>query len=228
MRFAVALIAAVALLLPAAAGARERARDARVAPAKVAAKACKSRSGAARRACVARTLRSTCRLRRYRAARDCRAMRRAAAKAPATVPAPVADPGPPAAAASPDAPVADAGGPAPDAVAGTAAGGGITPPVAKPPQRSRLQVSAREFSLTPSRTTLPSGVTRVEFANFGEDPHDLRARPGNGGADLFAFPSVAADARHTEDIDFTPGSWTFYCALPEHEVLGMKVTIAVG
>jgi plastocyanin len=102
-------------------------------------------------------------------------------------------------------------------------------PVSFPqPSLSCLQVTAREFSLTPSRATLPAGVTRIELVNLGEDPHDLRARPADGGSDRFAFRSVAAGGRHAENVDLGPGRWTFFCALPGHEVLGMRATVTVS
>ncbi|MEA2479734.1 MAG: hypothetical protein QOJ07_1656 [Thermoleophilaceae bacterium] len=225
MRIVLAVMALAALALPATAGAAQHARDARVSPARLAAKACKAKTaGKARRACVASKLRSTCRKAAYRAHRDCRAAAGTHRVVP-VAPAPAADPGPPAPPAggtssAPADPAAPASGPA---LPGT-----IAPPtVTVPPALSRLQVTAREFSLTPSRTILTAGVTRVELANFGEDPHDLHARPAAGGADAFAFPSVGAGEHHTEDVSLSAGTWTFDCALPEHELLGMQATITV-
>ena len=93
MRTAVAMAAAVALLAPAAAPARERAKESRVSPSRIAAQACKARAASARRGCVARKLRGICRVRRYRVHRDCRAARRVTAPAAQV---PVVDPGPPA------------------------------------------------------------------------------------------------------------------------------------
>lgn len=223
-----ALVAAAATtFMMASTAAAERASEARVTPARLAAKACKARKGTARRACVARRLRSTCRARRYRQHRDCRVVRRESAPGPAPAPAPVPDPGPPAA----PAPTAELFGAVEDPVApGAPVIAPVTPvapAVILPPALSRMQVTAREFSLTPSRTVLPAGVTRVELLNLGEDPHDLRARPAAGGADDFAFPSVTAGNRHTQDVTLGPGTWTFFCALPEHEVLGMGTTVTV-
>ena len=43
---------------------------------------------------------------------------------------------------------------------------------------ARVQVVANEYSFSLSRTTLKPGTAVIELANFGQDPHDLRAAAG--------------------------------------------------
>jgi hypothetical protein len=97
-----------------------------------------------------------------------------------------------------------------------------------PPPLGHLQVRAREFSLTLSRTTLAAGRVAIELANVGQDPHDLRVErvddPGTG----FDFALTKSGARSTERLDLGAGAWKLYCTLPGHEEAGMHAHIAVA
>ncbi len=111
-------------------------------------------------------------------------------------------------------------GEAPPAEGG--AGGGSAPQ-----GPAHVQVSAKEFSLTLSRPNATAGPIVVELVNAGQDEHNLHIRPAGGGPDVGAVGIVLPG--HHSDVEFhlAPGSYTFYCALPAHEALGMKATFTV-
>ena len=127
--------------------------------------------------------------------------------APAATPAPA----PPTASASPV-----AGAPAP-----------VTPSApAAPP--ARLQVTAREWSLTLSRGSVPAGNVIAELVNRGEDGHDLHVRPAAGGPDVLALPETASGGVFDSDSTaLAAGTYTVYCSLPGHEAAGMHATLTV-
>lgn len=105
----------------------------------------------------------------------------------------------------------------------------VTPPPITPPPATlgHVQVTAREYSLALSRTTLAAGATSVELDNFGQDPHDLRVErvdsPSTGFSFELAKPSTVSSQRFT----LTPGDWKLYCTLPGHEALGMVAQLTV-
>jgi len=90
---------------------------------------------------------------------------------------------------------------------------------------ARLQVTAREYSFTLSRDTVPAGPIIIELVNAGQDAHNLHIAPADGGADVAVFP-LTQPGTH-EDLQFTlaAGSYTLYCSLPGHEAMGMMATL---
>ena len=102
------------------------------------------------------------------------------------------------------------------------------PPSPPPKPLGHLQVRAREFSLTLSRTTLGAGRVAVELDNLGQDPHDLRVErtddPGTG----FDFALAKSGTRSTKQLDLGPGTWKLYCTLPGHDQAGMHAQVTVG
>jgi Cu/Ag efflux pump CusA len=93
---------------------------------------------------------------------------------------------------------------------------------------ARLGVSAREFSLTLSRTELASGAAIVELVNYGEDPHDLRIARADGGGTPVDFPETASRERSSRTVTLAPGSYTLLCTLPGHAQAGMRATLTVA
>jgi len=104
------------------------------------------------------------------------------------------------------------------------------PAVLPPPPRplTRLQVVAREWSVVPSKPTLPSGRVVVELDNLGQDPHDLRVERVDSPATGFAFAPARAGSRETQSLQLGSGTWKLYCTLPGHDALGMHALISVG
>ena len=83
-------------------------------------------------------------------------------------------------------------------------------------------VTAREFSLTLSRPSVPAGPALVELVNRGEDPHDLRV--GAAGA----IPETLSGERGTVRATLAAGTYELFCSLPGHAALGMKATLTVA
>jgi plastocyanin len=92
---------------------------------------------------------------------------------------------------------------------------------------TRLQVVAREFSFTLSRTKVHAGNAIIELANFGQDPHDLRAdRIGHTGSSA-AIDPVAGGQQGELFIKLKPGRYHLYCSLADHESRGMSAELVV-
>lgn len=109
--------------------------------------------------------------------------------------------------------------------------GGSAPPITTPtstPPPARLQITAREFSLTLSRASIAGGPAVVEFVDGGQDPHDLHIRSTSTNGDVLALP-VSLPGSHTDQaITLPPGTYTLYCSLPQHAALGMQATLTVN
>jgi plastocyanin len=104
------------------------------------------------------------------------------------------------------------------ALAGTLALGGAAP--------ARLQVAAREFSFTLSRTHLPAGQAVIELANFGQDPHDLRVQR-IGARHVAGLGDIAPGARGELTVRLAPGRYSFWCSIANHRRLGMRAVLVV-
>ena len=95
---------------------------------------------------------------------------------------------------------------------------------AAPP--ARVQVVAKEFSLSLSRPSLKAGPAIVELANFGEDPHDLRLQRV-GGTKVYGTPVVQAGGVYDLSLRLLPGRYRLWCSLGDHRALGMVATLLV-
>lgn len=103
-------------------------------------------------------------------------------------------------------------------LAGTAALGGAAP--------ARMQVVAREFSFSLSRTQLKAGSAVIELANFGQDPHDLRLQ--RVGARHIAGTRVVAPGARTElAVTLRRGRYLLWCSVADHRARGMRATLVV-
>ncbi len=91
---------------------------------------------------------------------------------------------------------------------------------------ARIQVTAKEFWFALSRRTVVAGPAIVELVNFGEDPHDLRLRR-LGGKRIYKTPLVQPGAYYDLDVKLLPGRYKLWCAVANHEALGMKATLVV-
>jgi plastocyanin len=103
-------------------------------------------------------------------------------------------------------------------LAGTIALGGAGP--------ARMQVVAREFSFSLSRTRLPAGQAVIELANFGQDPHDLRLQ--RIGARHIAGTRVVGPGTRAElSVKLLPGRYSLWCSVANHRARGMRATLVV-
>jgi plastocyanin len=117
------------------------------------------------------------------------------------------------------------------AASGAAAGHALASQVTPPPV-SHLLVYAQEWSLWPSRGSLPSGTVIVQLWNRGQDSHDLRIRrvTGSGamvGGVLGAVRATRSGQVATATWHLRAGHYELYCSMPGHMNMGMHARLAV-
>ena len=92
---------------------------------------------------------------------------------------------------------------------------------------ARTQVSASEFRLVLSRSTVPTGPVIVELYNRGEDDHDLALRRLGKGAVTrrigIVHPGKVADL----EARLAPGTFVLWCTLADHRARGMHARLVV-
>ena len=91
---------------------------------------------------------------------------------------------------------------------------------------SRLYVSADEWSLVLSRTSLAAGTARIQLHNAGEDAHDLRLRRVGGTRSLRVAETEPGDLSEIR-ATLRRGRWRLWCSLPGHARAGMRATLSV-
>jgi uncharacterized cupredoxin-like copper-binding protein len=96
---------------------------------------------------------------------------------------------------------------------------------------ARLLVYAQEWSLQPSRATLPAGPVVVQLWNRGQDAHDLRVRRMSASG---AMVGPVQGVRKTLPGRVSTGNWTLapgrymlFCSMPGHMAAGMHVIITL-
>ncbi|MEO8475866.1 MAG: plastocyanin/azurin family copper-binding protein [Actinomycetota bacterium] len=112
-----------------------------------------------------------------------------------------------------------------------------------------VAVSLKQWSITPTATTLPSGSITFDVSNEGTIPHefvvmstdtlaaDFPISSFEGEADRFDEDTAGTNAGETGDmeagatqalmLDLAPGHYAFVCNLPEHYGQGMHVDFTV-
>ncbi|MFI4993784.1 MAG: hypothetical protein ACHQCH_09245 [Solirubrobacterales bacterium] len=96
-----------------------------------------------------------------------------------------------------------------------------------PAAPAHVQVIAREYSFTLSRSEVPAGKVIVELANYGQDEHNLHATEPSEGSEAGSLPNTLPGAHPDLTLNLRPGSYTLFCSLKEHEAKGMKATLIV-
>jgi hypothetical protein len=102
---------------------------------------------------------------------------------------------------------------------------GASDGAARPP--SRLLVTGDEYSLVLSRLSVRRGRALIQFANRGEDPHDLRLRRIGSGSGTVSVPEVRPGRLVQLDTRLRTGRYRLWCSLPGHEALGMRAVLRV-
>jgi hypothetical protein len=103
----------------------------------------------------------------------------------------------------------------------------LTPLATAAPQPpARTQVSADEFSLALSRTSIRSGPAIVELVNYGEDDHDLVLRRV-GGIRTYRIGVVHPGRTAKLEARLRPGLFRLWCTLADHRALGMSAALRV-
>jgi hypothetical protein len=100
------------------------------------------------------------------------------------------------------------------------------------PAPAHLLVYAQEWSLWPSRTSVPAGTVIVQLWNRGQDAHDLRIRRQNTRGQMFG--PVLDGVRITLSGQVSQATWhlkagryELYCSMPGHLKMGMHTRLTV-
>jgi plastocyanin len=95
---------------------------------------------------------------------------------------------------------------------------------------ARLLVYAQEWSLWPSRQSLPAGRLIVQLWNRGQDAHDLRVRLLRHGVMVGRTQAAAVtqSGRLSQATwSLRPGTYQLYCSMPGHMKRGMRARITI-
>ena len=97
---------------------------------------------------------------------------------------------------------------------------------------SDLLIDAQEWSLWPSRTSVPAGTIDVELWNRGQDVHDtwIRRLDRNGqmvGPVLGKVRATLAGAISHAVWHLKRGRYELFCSMPGHMKLGMHARLTV-
>lgn len=92
---------------------------------------------------------------------------------------------------------------------------------------ARIQVTTTEFRLTMSRINVPAGRVRIELANYGEDPHDVKLRK-LGTSRVYTIPETAPGARTTRTFKLPAGRYMVWCGIADHRAMGMHAPLRVS
>ena len=95
------------------------------------------------------------------------------------------------------------------------------------PSPSRVQVSADEFTLALSRTTVRSGPVIVELVNYGEDDHDVAIRRARKGSRTFRTTVIRPGRLGRIETRLAPGRYRLWCTLADHRQRGMTGALVV-
>jgi hypothetical protein len=108
-------------------------------------------------------------------------------------------------------------------------GGAVLGPVAaaQAPAPARVQVTASEFRLALSRTTIRQGPAVIELYNLGEDDHDLALRRLGPGAVTRRTRVVSPGGLGEIESRLRAGRYALWCTLAGHRALGMRATLVV-
>ena len=91
---------------------------------------------------------------------------------------------------------------------------------------ARVQVVAKEYSLTLSRQHIKAGTATIELANFGQDLHDLRLQ--RSGARHIAGLGIVAPGKSADlTLKLLAGRYSLWCSVGNHRALGMRATLVV-
>jgi hypothetical protein len=97
---------------------------------------------------------------------------------------------------------------------------------------SNLLIYAQEWSLWPSRTSLPAGTVYVELWNRGQDIHDTWVRRLNSRGKMVG--PVLGKIKQTIPGKVSEATWhlkagryELFCSMPGHMELGMRARLTV-
>ena len=98
-----------------------------------------------------------------------------------------------------------------------------------------LMIEAQEWSLWPSRSSVPAGTVLVELWNRGQDMHDTWIRRLNSAGQMIGpvlgrVPVTRPGQISDATWHLRAGRYELFCSLPGHSDLGMhaKLTVTRG
>ncbi|HTT30049.1 MAG TPA: plastocyanin/azurin family copper-binding protein [Solirubrobacteraceae bacterium] len=109
---------------------------------------------------------------------------------------------------------------------------GVVATAAAAPASAHLLVYAQEWSLWPSRSSVPAGKVIVQLWNRGQDAHDLRIRKVGAHGHMtgpvidgikITLPGQVSQATW----DLKAGRYELYCSMPGHLKMGMHARLTV-
>jgi hypothetical protein len=95
---------------------------------------------------------------------------------------------------------------------------------------AHMLVYAQEWSLWPSRSSLPSGAVEVQLWNRGQDAHDLVIKRLSHGRMTGSAQDVAvtnSGAVSQASWHLAPGTYELFCSMPGHLARGMHTVLHV-
>ncbi|HWK28656.1 MAG TPA: cupredoxin domain-containing protein [Solirubrobacter sp.] len=108
-----------------------------------------------------------------------------------------------------------------------AAGCGETAPVDVPDGRVRITLD--EYLIRPQAIRVPAGrPLTITVTNRGRLGHTFRLRAATRNVLAFTTIKPGETRTRTTRRPLAPGTYTMYCALANHEELGMQGTLTVG
>jgi plastocyanin len=106
-------------------------------------------------------------------------------------------------------------------------GGGSSGPATTVAKGKPVEVTADEFSFSPSKIVVEGGgPVEITLTNDGATAHDLRVE--KDGSDVGGTPVFQGGGESkTATVDLEPGTYEFICSVPGHEAQGMRGTLEV-
>jgi plastocyanin len=104
------------------------------------------------------------------------------------------------------------------------AGCGGAPPAVRVPD-GRVAATLDDFSITPQKVRVPPGRVTFTAVNRGRTAHTLRVTDGT--RDLLKITTLLPGDRGEATATLRPGTYKLYCAIANHEELGMWGTLVV-
>jgi hypothetical protein len=102
---------------------------------------------------------------------------------------------------------------------------------AKPTRAARMLVYAQEWSLWPSRSSVPPGRVVVQLWNRGQDAHNLRIvrlnRHGRMTGRVQGVRKAQSGAVTEATWRLRPGRYELFCSMPGHWARGMHTVLTV-
>lgn len=89
-----------------------------------------------------------------------------------------------------------------------------------------VAVQLSDFEITLGSTTLSGSTFAFEVMSSGPTPHNFNIRDDSGR--VAGSMDLSTGESDTVTASLAPGTYTFYCAFPGHESLGMKGTLTVS